>query len=151
MILLNEKHMEYKLFVDGAVSGNGKKNSIGGIGMALCWSEQEKEHCETMKCRIKNGSTNNEAEYLSLINGIIMANDYMKDKDKLRIHMDSQLAVKQINGEYQVKNETLKILHSEAKNLLSSISNWSITHIDREENKLADSLAREAKKLTLAQ
>ena len=57
--------------------------------------------------------------------------------------MDSELVVKQIKGEYQVKNEGLKPLYEIAKAYLGRFDGYSINHIGRNGNKLADKLAND--------
>ena len=62
------------------------------------------------------------------------------------IFSDSELIVKQVNGEYKVKNERMKVLHSEVISLLGNFESWRLTHILREKNKVADQLANEGRK-----
>ena len=64
--------------------------------------------------------------------------------DHLEIRSDSQLLVRQINGEYRVKNEALKRLHGAAKAMMRKIGRVTVGHVRREENQEADSLANEA-------
>ncbi|MCR4300752.1 MAG: reverse transcriptase-like protein, partial [Sulfuricaulis sp.] len=52
-----------------------------------------------------------------------------------------ELMVKQIKGEYKVKNAQLKLLYTEVQSLLKKLPNWEIMHVPREENKEADLLA----------
>ncbi len=83
-------------------------------------------------------ATNNEAEYKA----VIMALEYVKEKftaKRISIFSDSQLVVKQLNGEYKVKAAGIIPLWSMAKKLMSEIS-ASIEWVPRNENKLADSL-----------
>ncbi len=83
-------------------------------------------------------ATNNEAEYKA----VIMALKYVKEKfvtKEISIFSDSQLVVKQLNGEYKVKAAGIIPLWSRAKELMSEI-NVSINWVPRAENKLADSL-----------
>jgi ribonuclease HI len=86
--------------------------------------------------------TNNMAEYHGLIEGLKVAKGL--GLPSLRVRMDSQLAVRQIDGQYRVKNPGLLPLWQEAKSLLSSFSPWSIEHVYREGNSLADKLASSA-------
>ena len=60
------------------------------------------------------------------------------------IYSDSELAVKQINGTYKVKNKGLKPLHTEVMRLLEEFDSFRIIHIPREKNSVADSLANRA-------
>ena len=58
--------------------------------------------------------------------------------------MDSELAVKQVSGIYRVKNDKLKPLFAEVLQLKSQFESFKITHVRRELNKEADSLANQA-------
>jgi ribonuclease HI len=64
--------------------------------------------------------------------------------DAIDIFMDSELAVKQLNGAYRVKSKNLFKYINAARELLSSFGTYTLRHIDRSENKLADRLANEA-------
>jgi ribonuclease HI len=63
---------------------------------------------------------------------------------RLRIFLDSELLVNQINGSYRVKNENLKVLMQEVRKLLSFLDGYTVQHIGRTGNHLADGLANEA-------
>ena len=84
-------------------------------------------------------TTNNVAEYQALIKGVEKCRE-LKIK-KIIIRMDSQLVVRQIEGSYKVKTPHLRPLYVEAQTLLSTLESFSIEHVRREENSLADSLA----------
>lgn len=83
--------------------------------------------------------TNNIAEYKALIMGLkgSLANGYRN----LEIYMDSELLAKQINGAYRVKNENLKILMKDVRDLLSSFDSVQVKHVPRLHNERADRLA----------
>ena len=87
-------------------------------------------------------ATNNVAEYKALIEALNFAKDF--GADEVRIKSDSELVVKQINGNYMVRDKKLKILLKEALKLIEKIPTFSIIHIPREENKIADNLAKRA-------
>ena len=77
--------------------------------------------------------------------------DHKKDKvEKLIIYGDSELIIKQLKGEYRVKNKNLKVLYDEVQSRLSQIKRLKPAikifygHIPREENKKADHLANQA-------
>ncbi|MCS5640161.1 MAG: reverse transcriptase-like protein, partial [Candidatus Marinimicrobia bacterium] len=53
-----------------------------------------------------------------------------------------QLVVRQIIGEYKVKNERMKLLHKQALELLGKLENWNIEHVLRDKNKRADALSK---------
>ncbi len=123
-----------RLFVDGASSGNPGK---AGIGVVLQIEDDEFELSEPIGV-----TTNNVAEYKALIEGLKLALD--KKIDSIEVFSDSQLVVKQIKGEYAVKDEQLKRLHKEANKLIKRFRNFNITHIPRDKNKKADMLAKSA-------
>ncbi len=83
--------------------------------------------------------TNNAAEYNSLILGLKRCIKLgIKD---IKIKMDSQLVVKQVLGEYKVRNEALKELHFKVLELLVQFDSFTIEHIYRNQNTDADELA----------
>jgi probable phosphoglycerate mutase len=84
-------------------------------------------------------STNNVAEY----NGLLAALRYAKDHGhrKVRIRSDSELLVKQMRGEYRVKNAGLQPLHVEARAIAGELDRVIYEHVRREQNKDADRLA----------
>tara|TARA_B100000686_G_C16595631_1_gene865828 strand:- start:187 stop:654 length:468 start_codon:yes stop_codon:yes gene_type:complete len=85
-------------------------------------------------------STNNEAEYHAVIAALKFIE---KQPDNAIIYSDSQLVVRQINGEYRVKEPRLQILHSQVTVLRGSIdAKIQFTHLPREDNEIADHLAR---------
>jgi len=86
--------------------------------------------------------TNNVAEYAGLLAALRHALEM--GFDRLEIRSDSQLLVRQINGEYKVKNPDLKRLHAVALALIRRIGNVRVRHVPREQNKEADRLANEA-------
>lgn len=83
-------------------------------------------------------STNNKAEYTALQNALKHLN--IEGYEDVSLFSDSELMVKQIKGEYKVKDENLKIIFDECKHLISKIKNFEIIHVRREKNKRADSL-----------
>lgn len=86
--------------------------------------------------------TNNFAEYTALLAALELA---LREKWKeVRIKSDSQLLVKQIRGEYKVKNSTLFSFHRRATALLGRFDSFSVVHVERGNNKEADKLANKA-------
>lgn len=83
--------------------------------------------------------TNNVAEYKALVRALELSYE-MGIKD-IELYMDSELVVKQIKGEYKVKNERMKPFYEMANSLISQFDNFSIHHVKREKNKRADELA----------
>ena len=82
--------------------------------------------------------TNNVAEYTALIKALEKARHL--GLQRLHIHSDSELVVKQIRGEYKIKNDDLKWLADEAKGLMKDFASVTLTHVRREQNKRADEL-----------
>lgn len=122
-----------ELFVDGAADLHSGTAGIGGVFFRN--GEELYSFSEFIGSR-----TNNEAEYEALIKGIKLACEL--NLLKLNIYADSQLIVRQVMGQYKVKNERMKPLHSQAVTLLDELDDWSIEHILREKNKEADSLSK---------
>lgn len=123
------------MYIDGASQGNPGES---GAGVIICDGDNA----------IKNISqyigitTNNVAEYMALIFGLQEA--LMQRIKDLSINTDSELLCKQINGEYKVRDATLKLLYSLAKHLLGGFEKVNIRTIPRENNKGADKLAEQA-------
>jgi ribonuclease HI len=123
-----------KLYTDGASRGNPGKAG-GGIVLEDDGKVEEKSVYFGIK-------TNNEAEYLALIEGLKLA--IARGARRLDVFMDSLLAVKQLQGDYRVKNPGIVPLFKEARALLGRFDSWEIRHVDRGENKKADKLANRA-------
>ncbi len=87
-------------------------------------------------------ATNNVAEYRALIAGLEKAVEL--GIDELEVVSDSELLVKQMQGEYRVKNETLRGLNDEANSLERKLGRVRYTAVRREHNELADKLVNEA-------
>jgi ribonuclease HI len=87
-------------------------------------------------------ATNNVAEYRGLVAGLAKAVELAVSE--VEVVSDSELLVKQMRGEYRVKNETLRELSTEAARLARRIGKVSYTAVRREHNELADRLVNEA-------
>src|SRR3954462_6158393 len=83
--------------------------------------------------------TNKFAEYSALLSALRFA--VSSRCDELQVFADSELVVKQIKGEYQVKNEGIRLLYDCAIRWIKLIPHFSISHVRRELNKEADKLA----------
>ena len=83
--------------------------------------------------------TNNTAEYQALINALERAQHC--GASSITVHSDSELLVKQITGEYQVKNPRLAGLYEQVQRLLLKVPRWTLRHVRREANRRADELA----------
>jgi probable phosphoglycerate mutase len=87
-------------------------------------------------------ATNNVAEYRALVAGLRAAVE--RQVDELDVVSDSELLVKQMRGEYRVKNAALRELSLEAAGLARRIGDVRYTAVRREQNELADRLVNEA-------
>ncbi len=88
--------------------------------------------------------TNNQAEYTAVVRALEHALE-LGPSDRVVLHSDSELIVKQLNGEYRVKNEDLKPLYEEAVRLRRLFDQpVTFRHVRREQNRRADELCNEA-------
>ncbi|QQR53334.1 ribonuclease HI family protein [bacterium] len=132
--LQTESTGSYNLFVDGASRGNP---GHAGAGIFIT--------CDTQVI-LKEGfylyhKTNNQAEYLAFLLGIYHLYKHKLEQNKLIIHSDSLLLVKQLNLEYKITNVELKKLFLIAHNALKNMKHKTLIHVPREENKQADEAA----------
>lgn len=133
------KHSTYDeliIYTDGAARGNPGPAGAGGQ-ITTPTGEVIAEISEYV-----GETTNNVAEYKALL--ITLEKSLAYNPVAVVIRSDSELLVKQLKGEYKVKNEGLKPLHERAKRLLMHFKNVSIQHVYRSENKQADQLANKA-------
>ena len=86
-------------------------------------------------------ATNNVAEYRALLLGIERAGEL--GASELELVGDSELVVRQVRGEYKVKDETLRGLHAQVRKALEGFEGWSIEHVRRDQNSEADRLVNE--------
>jgi ribonuclease HI len=127
--------MELTMYTDGASRNNPGEAGAGAFIL--------KDGCPVEKiARYLGKTTNNIAEYTAAILGLEYA--VKQGASKVRLFADSELLVKQLKGEYKVKNEGLKPLHSRAKELIAKIGSVEVQYIPREMNKEADALANKA-------
>jgi ribonuclease HI len=124
------------IYTDGAARGNP---GPAGMGIYIC---DEKGSVVKEIARYIGETTNNQAEYLALIEGLKAVSEI--GADLVEIFADSELMVSQVKGLYKVKNEGLKPLFEEVKSLLQNFSRYNIKHVPRERNREADRLANKA-------
>ncbi|MAG37361.1 MAG: ribonuclease H [Dehalococcoidia bacterium] len=86
--------------------------------------------------------TNNVAEYRALILGLKFAQ--RQGHQRILVQADAELVVKQVRGEYRVRDAKLKPLHRQTMAMLDHFRHWAIEHIPRSQNKEADRLANKA-------
>lgn len=130
---------DYELYFDGCSKGNP---GPAGIGAVLY---KEKKEIWANFQYIGDNSTNNEAEYCALIMGLEYA---IKLNIKiLSVFGDSLLVIKQINGEFKVKNSKMIELHKRVLELKSKFDYIEFNHVYRNKNTRADELANLAIKM----
>lgn len=122
--------------VDGGARGNPGPAAIGAVVQAP-GGEVLEERGERI-----GAATNNVAEYRALLLGIARAREL--GASELELVGDSELVVRQVKGEYKVKDATLRELHAEVVRALRPFRRWSIRHVRREQNAAADRLVNEA-------
>lgn len=125
----------WTLYIDGASRNNPGPS---GAGIHLL---KNGESIERLGYYLGT-KTNNQAEYFALLLGMLMLKKYAHIDDDAIVISDSQLLVKQLKGEYRVKDPILKILFSLAHALLYSIK-AHISHVLREDNVVADKMANQ--------
>jgi ribonuclease HI len=124
-----------RVYVDGGARGNPGPAAIAAVvedggGTVL------EERSEAI-----GRATNNVAEYRALLLGIERA--AALGAKRLELVGDSELIVRQVKGEYKVKDETLRGLHQQVLKALQDFEDWSIEHVRRERNEEADRLVNE--------
>jgi ribonuclease HI len=122
--------------VDGGARGNPGPAAIGAVVQ-----DPGGEVLEERGERIGK-ATNNVAEYRAVLLGIERAAEL--GASELELVGDSELIVRQVKGEYKVKDATLRGLHAEVKRALRPFERWSIRHVRREQNAEADRLVNSA-------
>jgi ribonuclease HI len=125
-----------KLFTDGGARGNP------GPAAAAFVLEAENGTILEARGQAIGVATNNVAEYRALVAGLERALE--AGVDELEVVSDSELVVKQMRGEYKVKNRALQELSVEAARLAREIGKVSYRAVRREHNELADRLVNEA-------
>jgi ribonuclease HI len=128
--------MRYIVHTDGAARGNPGPAAIGVV------IEDADGHTVYEASRTLGNRTNNEAEYLALIAAL----EYLRGlrAREADFRLDSELVVRQLNGEYKVKEPRLQALHGQVVMLLNTVPKHTIRHVRREQNARADELANEA-------
>jgi ribonuclease HI len=128
--------MKAKLFTDGGSRGNPGPAAYGYV--------LEAEDGTILEARGEaiGVATNNVAEYSALVAGLERAVEV--GVDELEVVSDSELLVKQMRGEYKVKNRALQDLFMDASHLARKLHSVTYTAVRREHNELADSLVNDA-------
>ena len=128
--------MKARLFTDGGARGNP------GPAAAAFVLEAEDGTVLDARGEAIGVATNNVAEYRALLAGLEKAAEL--GVDELEVVSDSELLVKQMRGEYKVKNAALIDLSLEASRLAKQVGSVRYTAVRREHNELADRLVNDA-------
>lgn len=128
--------MKITIYSDGGARGNPGPSGIGAV------LYNEKNEVVAKISRYIGEGTNNQAEYQALLVALEKAKD-LRAKE-VKCYLDSELVVKQLNGQYKVKDQVLAKIFLKIWNLKKDFSNISFHHVRREKNKLADQLVNEA-------
>ncbi len=128
--------MKARLFTDGGARGNP-----GPAAYAFVLEAEDGTVLESEGQTI-GVATNNVAEYRALVAGLERAAEL--GLDELEVVSDSELLVKQMLGQYRVKNDVLQKLNDQAGRLVARFRNVDFTAVRREHNELADRLVNEA-------
>ena len=126
----------WTLRCDGGSRGNP---GPGALGYVLCDASGAEVEA---RGEFLGTCTNNVAEYRSLIAGLEAAARHRVKA--LIVRMDSELVVRQMLGQYKVKNEGLKPLHAEAKRAVVKLASVKFESVPRDDNGRADALVNEA-------
>lgn len=130
---------KFILYTDGGARGNPGPAAAG----AIVYDTAGQKVAELSS--FLGTATNNQAEYQALILGLgriqkIVADDHLVKEVEVTAHLDSELLVQQLKGEYRVKNKNLKPLFAKAEELVSKFQRVSFQHVPRSRNRAADNL-----------
>lgn len=127
---------EFFIHTDGSSRGNP-----GESGAGVVIADARGRTVKELKCFL-GMATNNVAEYRAAI--LALEKAFEMGAGSVSLHLDSELVVRQLRGEYRVREAHLKPLHERALQLLHQFAKYEIMSVPREENRRADQLANEA-------
>jgi ribonuclease HI len=126
---------KFLIYIDGAARGNP---GVAGIGIIIN-DEQGQKIRELYK--YIGETSNNIAEYTALVYALQEA--LILGLKDVVVHSDSELLVKQLNGEYRVKNSNLRLYYEQFLHLKTGFNKLAVKQISRDENKKTDKLANQ--------
>ncbi len=131
---------EVTIFTDGGARGNPGPAGIG----AVIYDAEQNEMGQVSE--YIGEETNNVAEYTAIIRALQHLATIVEDTKaiKITLKLDSQLAERQLNGAYKVKDQNLKGLFDQVKELIEQYASVEFIHVKRELNKEADKLVNQA-------
>ncbi|MGC8710408.1 MAG: ribonuclease HI family protein [Candidatus Micrarchaeia archaeon] len=143
--------MEFYIYTDGASRGNPGESASG-------YYVFDKDYRLVLKKVFYNGvKTNNFAEYNAILNALKKVSEDYGFENEVEVISDSEVAVKQINGLYKVKNEALRPLNREVKSIAKRFKkctfrnvareNKYVSAVDRDLNRLLDKIKKDESKI----
>lgn len=130
----------HTLFADGGSRGNPGPAASGAVIFKGTGTETELERVAEVQ-KYLGTATNNVAEYTAIRIGLEKAIDL--GIKELQVKLDSELAVKQINGQYKVKNAGLKPLYADVMRLANQFEKITFQHVYRTDNTAADAVVNQ--------
>lgn len=130
-----------RVYTDGGSRGNPGPAAAGAWLCEVTSEGLDGKSVAALK-QYLGETTNNQAEYAAIVLGLTHAKKM--GATQIDLVMDSELAVKQLNGEYRVKNPGLRLRFEEVQTLLAGFPRVRIRHVRREKNTQADALVNEA-------
>jgi ribonuclease HI len=124
--------VEATLFADGGSRGNPGPAASGAVLV------DDRGNVVGEVGRYLGIATNNVAEWTALLIGLELAFD--RGMQSLAVRLDSELVVKQLRGEYRVKNADLQVIHKQVVSLARRFAHLDVAHVRRAQNTLADAL-----------
>ncbi|MFC1656715.1 ribonuclease HI family protein [Patescibacteria group bacterium] len=125
------------IYTDGAA-----RNNPGPAGLGVVFLDKNAKVISSFK-KFIGEATNNQTEYKALILALQKAKELKPEK--IKVYLDSKLVVEQVNGNYKIKESTLKKLYWQIRDLVLELGgNIEFIHIPRTKNKRADKLANQA-------
>lgn len=133
---------KYILYTDGGARGNPGPAAVGVVIYDAKLKEVDKF------AHYLGVATNNQAEYQALILGLgrvqkIAKAEHQLSEVTIEVFMDSELIVRQMKGEYKVKNKELKPLFAKVEELSAKFASVKFNHVLRDKNTIADKLLNE--------
>ena len=128
--------MKLKLHTDGGSRGNPGLAAIGGVLF------NDRDEIVGQFSKFIGTTTNNVAEYTALVEGLTLAQT--KGATEVACYLDSELVVKQLNGQYKVKDQNMKLLYAEVIKKVEMFNFVTFKHVPREQNENADALVNNA-------
>jgi ribonuclease HI len=126
--------MSWQIYVDGASSGNPGDS---GAGMVIF----DGNNTEIFRDSVFLGKmTNNMAEYEALLQALVKAQEY--GAQDVVAYTDSLLVANQVIGTYKINNDILRQYAVKVRQIISNFAHFAIQYIPREQNKIADKLAK---------